>query len=138
MPEPISPHFTYLGVLRLSEPSHGNATGIGLADFTTQQLARAIDAKTTYLNCLTSGFVIRAAVPMTFMTDQELVQRAFQALKYRDDGNIRLIFIKNTLYIDEIWVSKLIFDELKINEEIELVEVLPSIPFDKDGNWVWK
>ncbi|WML50793.1 DUF2088 domain-containing protein [Neobacillus sp. PS3-12] len=136
IPEPTTPYFTYLGVLRLSEPSHGNATGIGLADFTTQKLVQEIDSKATYLNCLTSGFVIRSAVPMTFNTDKELVQGALQALKYDGSGGIRLLFIKNTLYINELWVSKAIYDELKDKEEIELVEKLPTIPFDADGNWI--
>lgn len=137
IPEPASPHFTYLGVLSLSEPSHGNATGIGLADFTTQRMAKSIDSKTTYLNCLTSGFVIRAAVPMTFRTDQELVEGALQALKFDGNCGLRLIFIKNTLHIDHLWVSQAIYDELKTNEDIELIEKLPSIPFDSEGNWIW-
>ncbi|MED1205451.1 hypothetical protein [Heyndrickxia acidicola] len=136
IPEPTAPHFTYLGVLRLSEPSHGNATGIGLADFTTKKLAKAIDSKSTYLNCLTSGFVIRASVPMNFETDRELVQGALQALKYDGVISLRLIIIKNTLNIDELWVTKAIFDELKVDETIEFVEELPSIPFDSEGNLV--
>lgn len=135
--EPSSPSFTYIGVLRLSEPSHGNATGIGLADFTTEALARKIDKSATYLNCLTSGFVIRAAVPMTFETDRSLFEGALQALKINDLNQFRMIAIRNTLHIDEIWVSKAIYEEIKEMESIELVEEPRAILFDQDGNWIW-
>ncbi|MCL5046713.1 MAG: nickel-dependent lactate racemase, partial [Actinobacteria bacterium] len=43
VPEPDSPRVSRLVVLDLSESSHGNATGIGLADFTTRRLVSKAD-----------------------------------------------------------------------------------------------
>lgn len=55
--EPASPKIRYVSVLDLTEESHGNATGIGLVDFTTQKLVDKVDRKATYLNNLTTTFV---------------------------------------------------------------------------------
>jgi hypothetical protein len=81
MSELERPYLTYIGVLRLSEPSHGNANGIGLADLTTETLVNDIDKNATYLNCATAGFLIRAAIPMTFKTDEALVDGALKILE---------------------------------------------------------
>lgn len=136
VPEPESPHFTYLGVLSLSEASHGNANGVGLADFTTQALADSIDPAATYLNALTSGFVIRAAVPMTFPTDRALLEGALKGLKLEKIDALRLVAVRNTLHIDQVWVTKAIYEEIKDREAIELLEE-HSVRFDQDGTWLW-
>lgn len=135
--EPSAPQFTYIGVLRLSEPSHGNATGIGLADFTTEKLVNGIDKQATYLNCMTSGFVIRAAIPMTFPTDLELVAGAVQALHLEDVSSLRMVAIKNTLHIDHIWVTKAIYEEVKSLKHITLDGHPSPIVFDSSGSWLW-
>jgi hypothetical protein len=136
--EPEKPFFTYIGVLRLSEPSHGNATGIGLADLTTEALVNEIDKTATYLNCATSGFVIRAAIPMTFSNDQALVEGAVKMLRVEDLNELRLIAIRNTLHIDHLWVTEPIYQELKDRPNIKVVDGPNVLQFDYDGNWKWE
>jgi len=138
VPEPVKPYFTYLAVLRLSEPSHGNATGIGLADMTTEILANGIDKTATYLNCSTSGFIIRAAIPMTFPTDQALLEGAVKMLRTEDADQLRMIAIRNTLHIDKLWVTKAIYEEIKDQSHIKLLEEPKAIQFDTQGNWIWE
>jgi hypothetical protein len=136
-PEPESPYFTYLGVLRLSEASHGNATGIGLADFTTEKLVEVMDKKATYLNCLTSGFVMRAAVPLTLPTDCELLEAAITGLKVQEASALRMVVIHNTLHINTFWVTKPIYQEIQDTEGIQLLSGPDNLRFDEQGNWEW-
>lgn len=138
MPEPETPSFKYLGVLGLSEASHGNANGIGLADFTTEPVVQTIDKEATYLNCLTSGFVIRGAIPVTFSSDQALIEGAMQALKLDDVSKLNLMMIKNTLHIDEFWVSEILYDQLKNQEGISVLSGPTSLEFDRDGKLILK
>ncbi|GAB7386885.1 lactate racemase domain-containing protein [Bacillaceae bacterium] len=133
VPEPEKPFIQYLGVLDLSEASHGNATGIGLADFTTERLVAKIDRKATYLNCLTSGFVTRAAVPMTFRTDEELIVKAVETLRLPEGEGLRMVILKNTLHLDELWLSETLYAELRDDARIELVEGPLPLPFTEDG-----
>jgi hypothetical protein len=132
MAEPTEPAIRYIGVLDLSEASHGNATGIGLADFTTERLVAKIDRQATYLNCLTSGNVIRAAIPLTLPNDQTLLETVMRALKPDKPENVRMAVIRNTLHIDELWVSEAVLSQLEGNPAIEVVEEPAPLPFDNN------
>lgn len=133
MAEPKRPSITYVGVLGLSHASHGNAAGIGLADFTTDAVVNSIDRQSTYLNCLTSGFVARAAIPMSFRNDRELVEKALFALKAADPQTVRLLIIKNTLHLDEMFVSEPIHNELLSNNNCEQIDDPFHLSFDSGG-----
>lgn len=133
VPEPSSPSIQYIGVLGLSEPSHGNATGIGLADFTTQAVGERIDWPSTYLNCLTSGFTLRASLPMVFSSDLELLEKAMFALKIINPDELKFIYIKNTLALEEVWVSEALLRELDSGTELKTTGEPFTIPFDNDG-----
>jgi hypothetical protein len=136
IPEPAEPAIQYLGVLDLSEASHGNATGIGLADFTTERLVKKIDYEATYLNCLTSGGPVRAAVPMTLPTDEALFEAAWRALKPESISEVRLLIVNNTLHLEELWVAEALLKEVSDREGIEVVgEPLP-LEFDSKGQIV--
>lgn len=131
IPEPEEPFIQYLAVLDLTEASHGNATGVGLADFTTRRLAEKIDQEATYLNCLTSGGPIRAAVPMTLPNEEALFEAVWKALKPERLDQVRVAIIKNTLHLGELWVSENLLDEL--DENVEIVGEPFELVFDPDG-----
>lgn len=136
IPEPAEPAIQYLAVLDLSEASHGNATGIGLADFTTERRVEKIDYEATYLNCLTSGGPVRAAVPMTLPTDEALFEAAWRALKPESISEVRLLIVNNTLHLEELWVAEALLKEVSDREGIEVVgEPLP-LEFDSKGQIV--
>jgi hypothetical protein len=136
IPEPAEPAIQCLAVLDLSEASHGNATGIGLADFTTERLVKKIDYEATYLNCLTSGGPVRAAVPMTLPTDEALFEAAWRALKPESISEVRLLIVNNTLHLEELWVAEALLKEVSDREGIEVVgEPLP-LEFDSKGQIV--
>ncbi|PRY02408.1 hypothetical protein [Allonocardiopsis opalescens] len=138
MPEPETPSIRCLGVLDLDEGSHGNATGVGLADLTTERLVRGMDRTATYLNCLTSGGPQRAAVPMTFPDDAALVDAMGRLLKPDpgEEGEVRMAVIDNTLHLETLWVSAALLPEIRANEDVELLESRPGPAFDAAGRLV--
>ena len=131
LPEPEEPFIQCLAVLDLSEASHGNATGVGLADFTTQRLAEKIDRGATYLNCLTSGGPVRAAVPMTLSDDEALFEAVWKALKPERLDRVRVAIVDNTLHLTELWVSTNLLKELK--EDVEVIGKPFSLAFNNEG-----
>ena len=136
IPEPAKPAIQFLAVLDLSEASHGNATGIGLADFTTERLVEKIDYEATYLNCLTSGGPIRAAVPMTLADDKALFEAARQALKPEVINEVRLLIVENTLHLQELWLSEVLLEEVEAREDVEAVGEPFPLEFDPGGHLV--
>jgi hypothetical protein len=131
--EMASPVIRYISVLDLSEASHGNATGVGLADFVTQKLVDKIDRKASYLNCLTTTFVTRAFIPMYFNTEKETLGTMMHCLRQTPRDELRLVFIPNTLFLSECYVSEALAKELDDKKRFEICGVPVPIEFDADG-----
>jgi len=127
------PVIRYIAVFDLSEASHGNATGVGLADFVTRKLVDKIDRKATYLNCLTTTFVTRGFIPMYFDTEKETLDTMMQCLRQTPLDELRLVFIPNTLFLSECYVSEALAGELANKERFEICGAPVPVAFDGDG-----
>ncbi len=117
-PEPESPNITSIILLGLSEKSHGNANGMGLADVITRRFFEKLDFKATYENILTTGFLERGKIPVVAETDRQALEYALKPCGLADPGQAKIIRIKNTLILDELWVSPKVVDEIKDREDI--------------------
>ena len=134
-PEPLDPHVRYLAVMDLSEESHGNATGIGIADFTTQKLVDKIDRKITYLNCLTATFPIRAKIPVYLDTEKDMMEAMLRCLYGSlTPEQVRMIVIPNTLFLTECYVTEALLPELQGRENIEIKGEPVAVTFAPDGS----
>jgi hypothetical protein len=115
-PEPETPRVKALVVLDLTEASHGNATGIGLADFTTRRLLDKIDFPIMTKNIYTSGFLERGFVPLVYDSDEAAIEAAIDHV-YRpnpqDRDQLRLLRIHSTLDLDSIQVTPNLLDEIR-------------------------
>ncbi|RBW67964.1 lactate racemase domain-containing protein [Bacillus taeanensis] len=131
--EPKSPSIKYLIASNLSEASHGNALGIGLADLTTKRLFEKIDLKTMNENVVTSTFLDRAKIPIVLENDREALKAALRANWGVEDEDARIVRIPNTLHIGELYVSEAIYHEVKNQENIEIIEELTEMKFDENG-----
>src|SRR6266571_4304659 len=80
VPEYDRPKITAIVVLDLTEESHGNAVGIGLADFTTERLVSKIDWHATYMNGYTSGTggLLRGRLPTVVANDRAAIATAIR------------------------------------------------------------
>ena len=72
--EPNRPKITRIAVLDLTEASHGNAVGIGLADFTTKNVIDKLDTKAVATNALAAMTPEKARIPVSFDTDRAVVE----------------------------------------------------------------
>ncbi len=133
VPEPALPSIKRVAVLDLSDESHGNATGVGMADFVTRTLVEKIDRKATYLNCLTSTFVVRAAIPMYFDTERELLEAALFSLSVIPCEELRVVIVPNTLHLANCYVSAAIAGELEDKEGMILAREPQQLTFDEAG-----
>jgi hypothetical protein len=105
-----SPIIHVIAALSLADGSHGNAIGVGLADFITRRLRDAIDEQKTFLNVYTTGHMGRAKIPVTFSDDEELVNMLTK--RYGENG---WLWIPNTLHLETLYASQNLRDELAAN-----------------------
>ena len=131
--EPAHPAVRYIAVLDLTDESHGNATGVGLADFVTRRLVDKIDKKATYLNNLTTTFVTRAFIPMCFDTEEETLGTMMHCLRNTPPAELRLVFIPNTLFLTDCYVSEALLPELKAGGRCTVLGEPEAVTFNNKG-----
>jgi hypothetical protein len=131
--EPNKPSIKYVIASNLSEASHGNALGIGLADLTTKRLFEKIDFQKMNENVITSTFLDRAKIPIVLENDKEALNAALRANWGVASKEARIVRIPNTLHIGELLVSEIIYNEVKNNDNIEVIKDLHELQFDENG-----
>ena len=128
------PDFARVAVLGLSEASHGNANGIGLADFTTRRLVDAVDWRETYLNALTALDPGIGKIPVTLETDRECIETALDVLRRatgRDE--VSVVRVKNTLELAELCVGEGLVGCLPADGSVDVVGEAEEMRFDASG-----
>ena len=121
-------------VLDLTDASHGNANGIGVADVTTKRLVDKTDVDVTYPNAVTSTLVVMVKMPMFAHTDQHAIQLAVRICNEIDKANPRIVRIENTMELGHIWVSEALVPEVKAHPNMELDGELEPWHFNENGN----
>lgn len=122
--------------LDLSEESHGNSLGVGLADAITKRFFDKIDLEKMYPNCLTSTVLTSARIPCVVYSDKEAIQLCIRTCNGIDQNNVRVIRIPNSLHIGHIMLSESYYTDVK-NGKYPGLEALSEpeyLEFDIDGN----
>ena len=120
-------------MLDLSPESHGNATGIGLADLTTTRALKAIDPVPFRMNTLTACSMWRSKLPIDLPTDREVIETSVQTCWNPVAEAVKFCVIPNTLELDELWVSAALLAEVKANPHLEAVGEPVALPLDRSG-----
>jgi uncharacterized protein (DUF362 family) len=131
-PNAPRPRISMVVVTDLTDASHGNATGMGLADLTTRRMLEKIDFESTNTNVATTGFLERAKVPMVARNAREAVEWALRACGPGVVGRERVVRIRDTLHLEDLHVSPAVAAELAGRGEVEVVGE-PVGCFDEGG-----
>lgn len=121
--------------LNLTEESHGNSLGVGLASAITKRIFDQIDADAMYTNCMTSTVVKSAMVPCVMSTDKEAVQFCIRTCNRIDKENPRVIRIKNSLHIGQIMLSEAYYADVLAGKYpgLTALDAPGDLSFDEEG-----
>ena len=117
--DPRAPEVKKLAVLDLTEETHGNAIGIGLADVTTRRAFEKIDYHQTYVNCLTQGSGETGKVPPFLANDRDAIATAIRISGPIVPAAARVVRIKNTQELETLYVSEALVDELEASPDLQ-------------------
>ena len=131
--EPTLPSYQQIIVSDLSEESHGNSTGIGLADLTTIRLFNKIDLQKMNENVITSRFLKRASIPMVLPSDRGAIETAIKCGWDVHPEKVRFMRIPNTLHLEELYVSEALVPELERMDSIEIIGTPSPMEFNESG-----
>ena len=121
--------------LDLTEESHGNSLGIGLASAITRRIFDQIDADAMYTNCMTSTVIKSAMVPCVMSTDKEAIQFCVRTCNRIDKDHPRIIRIQNSLHIGQIMLSEAYYADVLAGkyQGLTALDAPEDITFDPQG-----
>ncbi|MEM2342446.1 MAG: DUF362 domain-containing protein [Candidatus Bathyarchaeia archaeon] len=138
--DPLAPRIKRIVVLDLTRESHGNATGIGLADFTTKRLVSKIDYEATLMNSLTGGWPELAKIPPALPNDRDAILMAIRSCGPIDPKEAKIVRIRNTLELERFWISEALYEIVKkdtdLSNKIEVISEPREMMFDVLGNLI--
>ncbi len=115
----------------LTQKTKGNATGIGLTEFTTQRAVDQINRDITRTNCITGGHPEGAMIPVIYDTDREAIAAAISTVGMVELADARIVQIADTLHLAELIVSEACIAELP---NAEILDGPREMTFDERGN----
>ena len=123
-------------MLDLSEVSHGNGLGVGLASAITKRLFDKLDPEKMYPNCITSTVLKSAMIPLVLASDREAIQLCIRTLNGVDKNAARIIRIANSLHIGRIMLSEAYFNDVLLGKYagVAAIDAPQHLEFDAAGN----
>ncbi len=121
-------------VRSLTDVSHGNAVGLGTAEFCTTRLLQQHDRAVTWTNILTSGNISAMKYPLNFDTDREILDAALPTIGLTEPLQAKIVWIKNTLQLAEAECSAVYLPEARERSDLEIITPLRNLPLDAAGN----
>lgn len=139
------PAIANISVLDVTGSSHGNAIGVGLADFIPFRILEKIDLRSAYVNAMTSGLggPQRGQIPMAFPTDRDAVAAALLTCGRADPENARVVRVHSTLDLEQILVSESLREQVEADDRLSISGEPVSLSFGPDGTicdwtpWRW-
>jgi hypothetical protein len=132
--EPEVPRINKIIALDLDENSYGNALGIGLADITTRRLFDRIDFDVTYANIIPTTYLERGKIPVIMPDDCEAIKTALKTIGNVHPEEVKLGIIKNTLHIEELYLTRAAITQVKNQSDIEILEEDLELEFDENNS----
>lgn len=128
--------------LDLSEPSHGNALGIGLANCITARLFNKIDMDAMYPNIVTNTVFKSGMIPFVVPTDKEAIQLCIRTTNGVDRApdKVRVFRIPNTSHIGTVMLSESYYEAVRAGQypNLEALDEPAPLEFDEEGTLLTK
>jgi hypothetical protein len=106
-------------VFALSEETHGNASGLGMADFTTPKVCAEFDPVTTYTNAMTAHITAASRMPLIVPDERIAVRLAIHnAIRKGAQDSPRIVHIDNTEQVEYINISEALWKEAEQHDQI--------------------
>ena len=120
--------------LDITEQSHGNGLGLGLADFSVTRAFDKFDFEIVYPNIITNALPESAKLPVILANDLLAIRAAIRTCRLIDFDAPAIVRIKNTLYMEYMYISEALLERARAHHAIEVVDGPLNFAFDGNGN----
>jgi len=125
-----------LFVRSITEESHHSGCGLSCADMTTRAALNSVDWEVTWANCMTTGILDSGVIPIYSNTDKEAILICLKTCHGIDLDHSRVVRIKNTLEMEEIYVSEALYESIKDMDGIDYIAGPFPMEFDGSDNLI--
>jgi hypothetical protein len=136
------PKIHHIYVRGITEASHGNAAGIGVAEMCHRRVIEQMDRIKTHINCITASHIAAAMLPIDFANDRHAILAAISMGGWGLPVDYPAMWIANTLHLDEIECSQYYYSRaqaLAMHDGGRSLEILSSprpLAFDAAGDLI--
>lgn len=123
-------------VLGVTEASHGNGVGIGMADISTNACYEQLDFNLMYTNAITSTLLGPARLPLIMPNERAAISLAARLCHRVALRDAKIVRIKSTLHLNEIWASRAYEPILKELKNVRRVSEYQPMQFDGNGKLI--
>jgi hypothetical protein len=128
------PKVTRILVRDLTPETHGNAAGIGMAEYCHQRIVDQMNVEATVINCMTGNAPSGAAIPVHFATDRECLEKALETVGFVEPKNARVLRVRDTLHLGELLVSEAFETEMQGRDDLSVLAAASVMEFDGKGD----
>ncbi len=133
-PEPDLPDIKRIYVRGLTETTHGNAMGMGSADFVHADIATEVNAPDTLINAITASTVRGVRLPPAVETDRAGLVAALSTIGVIDVEDLRVIRARDTMHLGRFYASQALVEEARERDDLRVVSEPEPIEFE-DGQF---
>jgi hypothetical protein len=134
-PEPDSPEIKRIYTRGLTETTHGNAMGMGSADFVHRDLLEGVDGPTTLINAITASTVRGVRLPPVVETDRAGLVGSLSTVGVVSAEEARVLRVADTMHLGRLYASPALIEEARERDDLRVVAEPEPVEFD-DGDFV--
>lgn len=132
----LAPEIERIVILDITEASHGNGSGCGMADIVSYRFVNKMDFASVYTNCITAKSFRMALLPLYGNSAKDAIEMAMAHSFLTEPNKAKVVRIKNTLKLEEIECSTSCLEDIEGRSDMAVV----SDPFtwsfnDEDNLW---
>ena len=133
-PEPDRPDIKRIYTRSLTSATHGNAMGMGSADFVHADLLREINMTDSLINALTASTTRGVRIPPVVETDRAGIVAALSTIGIVDPETVRVLRATDTMRLDRLYASTALVEAARERDDLRVLEEPSPVEFE-DGEF---
>ncbi|MFC6865123.1 DUF362 domain-containing protein [Halomicroarcula sp. GCM10025817] len=133
-PAPDRPDIKRIFARGLTETTHGNAMGIGSADFVHEAVLDELEAEKTLINAITASTVRGVRLPPVVETDRAGLTASLSTGGVVPAGEARVLRVTDTMRLDRMYASTALLEAARDRDDLRVVGEAEPIAFE-DGQF---
>ncbi|MBX0298019.1 DUF362 domain-containing protein [Haloarcula nitratireducens] len=129
-PAPELPNIKRIFVRGLTETTHGNAMGMGSADFVHEDIVTEVNSADSLINAITASTVRGVRLPPAVETDRAGLIAALSTVGVIAPEDLRVMRARDTMHLGRFYASEALVEEAREREDLRVVSEPTQIEFE--------